>query len=116
MYEAPIQITYGQIKKMMEDGVLRAVQSYGVKVDKPELLRALQYDRGQYEKGRQEGRAEVVHRIRRYLLCLLEEWQRMDPDRKYRLENMRVYNHIRKELDELEALGEELLLEIVKGE
>ena len=39
----------------MEDDVVKAVQSYGIVVDKKELLRALGYDRGQYDKGYEDG-------------------------------------------------------------
>lgn len=51
MYKSPIDIIYGQMETKMEGDILRAVQKYGINVDKDELLRALQYDRGQYEKG-----------------------------------------------------------------
>lgn len=54
MYESPIKIIQGQIKMEMESNIMRAVQSYDIHVDKSELLRALQYDRGQYEKGFQD--------------------------------------------------------------
>ena len=51
MYKSPIDIIYGQMETQMEGDILRAVQRYGINVDKEELLKALQYDRGQYEKG-----------------------------------------------------------------
>ena len=35
----------------LEDSVCEAVQSVGVNVDKDELIKALQYDRDQYNKG-----------------------------------------------------------------
>lgn len=61
MYKSPIDIIYGQMEKQMEGDILRAVQSYGINVDKVELIRALQYDRAQYEKGYADAKAEVVH-------------------------------------------------------
>lgn len=51
MYKSPIEIIYGQMETQMEGNILRAVQKYDINVDKEELIRALQYDRGQYQKG-----------------------------------------------------------------
>lgn len=51
MYKSPIDIIYGQMETQMEGDILRAVQKYGINVDKEELIRALQYDREQYNKG-----------------------------------------------------------------
>lgn len=42
-----------------------------------------------------------VETVKDYLLWLIEEWNMLG-DRKYDLPNMQVYNHIRKELDDLE--------------
>ena len=51
-YKSPIEILTGEpIFKEMDDGVMRATVNCGVHVDKEELLKALAYDRGQYEKG-----------------------------------------------------------------
>ena len=58
MWESPIEILQEKIKLQMEGEVLKAVQKYGVNVNKEELLKALQYDRNQYEKGYQDGLAE----------------------------------------------------------
>lgn len=60
MYRTPIEIVYGQMQTQMEGDILRAVQSYGINVDKEELIRALQYDRDQYNKGYADGKAEGV--------------------------------------------------------
>jgi hypothetical protein len=51
VYKSPIEIIVGQAISEFEDGVYKAVQDYGVNVDKEELIRALQYDRGQFEAG-----------------------------------------------------------------
>lgn len=55
MYNSPIEMQLAelqtQILKQQEEDIYRAVVSYGVNVDKDELIRALQYDRAQYEKG-----------------------------------------------------------------
>ena len=60
MYRSPIEIIYGQMQTQMEGDILKAVQSYYPNVDKEELLRALQYDRDQYNKGYADGKAEAV--------------------------------------------------------
>ena len=59
MYKSPIEIIYGQMKTQMEGDIFRAVQSYYPNVDKEELLRALRYDRNQYEKGYADGKADA---------------------------------------------------------
>ena len=58
-YKSPIEIYTGElILKEMDDGVMRATVNCGVHVDKEELLKALAYDRGQYEKGYRDATAE----------------------------------------------------------
>ena len=44
----------------MEDNILKAVIEYDIKVDKGELIRALQYDRGQYQKGYDDAMRSIV--------------------------------------------------------
>lgn len=56
MYESPITKIYGQIQseiiKQDEEYLMCSVnQSVGYRVDKDELIKALQYDRDQYRKG-----------------------------------------------------------------
>ena len=55
MYQSPIEIITRQMRTQFEDNVFKAIQDYGIVVDKEELLKALQYDRGQYEKGFADG-------------------------------------------------------------
>lgn len=60
MYESPIQMIMDNIQTQMiqqeEDQLLMQVQkSLGFDIDKNELLRALKYDRDQYEKGYKDG-------------------------------------------------------------
>lgn len=50
-YESPITMIASQIETKVEGDVLQAVQRYGIEVDKEELIKALQYDREQYNKG-----------------------------------------------------------------
>ena len=50
-YESPIRMIASEIETKMENDTLTAIQRYGIDVDKEELIKALNYDRGQYEKG-----------------------------------------------------------------
>lgn len=62
MYKSPIEFIESaedsfdvSIEKTKNELVYQAVCKKGVEVDKEELLKALKYDRGQYEKGYREG-------------------------------------------------------------
>ena len=70
MYESPIKIITGQIKTNYEDAIYCAVQNVGINVDREELLKALEYDRGQYEEGFREGKKHTLRQIEN----LLPEW------------------------------------------
>ena len=50
-YDSPIRMIAGEIETKMENDTLMAIHRYGIDVDKEELIKALAYDRGQYEKG-----------------------------------------------------------------
>ena len=60
MYESPIKIITGNIQTQIDDEIYRAVQNVGINVDREELLKALEYDRGQYEKGFDDGFAQAL--------------------------------------------------------
>lgn len=51
MYKSPIEIINDEIKMHFENEILKAIQHYEIQVDKDELIKALNYDRNQYEKG-----------------------------------------------------------------
>ena len=59
---------YGELQTQMaqeeENTVMKAVRQIGVNVDKGELIKALQYDRNQYTKGYEDGKNEVLDKIR----------------------------------------------------
>lgn len=65
MYKSPIEIVMEELfQKMDEDfenSVFKAVQKVGINVDKEELLKALIYDRGQYDEGYEDAMNEVKH-------------------------------------------------------
>lgn len=60
MYKSPIDLIVGRMSVQLEGEICRAVQNVGVDVDKDELLKALQYDRGQYQKGYNDRDTEIV--------------------------------------------------------
>ena len=75
-YVCPIRIVTEKItrelQKAQEDAVIQAVLNIGVTVDKEELVKALAYDRLQYEKGFRDGR--MASQIR-------GEWKILEYDR-----------------------------------
>lgn len=60
-YKSPIEMSVGELQtQIVRDGeneVIKAVQKIGINVDREELIRALEYDRRQYEKGFEDGYA-----------------------------------------------------------
>ena len=63
-YESPITLMTEKIandlSNKMEGLIMECVQRVGVSVDKDELVRAMNYDRGQYEKGYRDGLNDAV--------------------------------------------------------
>ena len=67
MYESPIKIIESTIDsfskaiiKQKDDAIFAEIQSsFGVDLDREELIRALQYDRNQYDKGHADGKADA---------------------------------------------------------
>lgn len=70
MYESPIELivkdTYQKILEQREENIFKAIFETGVKVDKEELLKALKYDREQYNKGYMDGAKEFAERLKEY--------------------------------------------------
>lgn len=54
-YKPLVEIIARDAKMKIEGDVLKAIHSYGIKVDKDELAKALQYDRDQYRQGFVDG-------------------------------------------------------------
>lgn len=63
MYESPIEIMYGAVRSEIEDAVYKSVQDVGIKVNKEELIRALMYDKQQYENGFKDGMQAALLKI-----------------------------------------------------
>jgi hypothetical protein len=64
MYKSPIEIVCRDLDAQLEGEVMRVIREVGVVVDKEELLRALKYDREQYEKGWDDALRENVVRCK----------------------------------------------------
>ena len=71
-YEAPIEINieedfpdYGSMAvSEIENIICSAVLKVGITVDKEELIKALRYDRCQYEKGYEDGKRDAIEACR----------------------------------------------------
>lgn len=72
MYKSPIEVVVSQFQEMIiqqqEEQTCAAVQKVGINVDKQELLKALAYDRGQYEKGYADGMIKLAERLKSEML------------------------------------------------
>jgi len=64
MYESPIEVVFSDLVsdsvKKTDEYIVACVQQVGVKVDKDELVKALEFDREQYEKGWNDRDNEIV--------------------------------------------------------
>lgn len=58
-YESPIKVVMAEMATKFDGDVLTAVQRYGIDVNREELLKALQYDRDQFEAGFKAGLAKA---------------------------------------------------------
>ena len=54
-YESPIRMIVSEMETQMEADTMSVIQRYEIDVDKEELIKALNYDREQYDKGFREG-------------------------------------------------------------
>ena len=50
-YKPIIEMVFGQLQTKYDGEIMKAVQKCEIVVDKDELIKALRYDRQQYEKG-----------------------------------------------------------------
>jgi hypothetical protein len=67
MYESPVEAIATEMQMQIinqhENAIYQAVQKYDITVDKKELMRALQYDRQQYEKGYKDAVNDIVNML-----------------------------------------------------
>lgn len=63
-YESPIELIVNRMRIESEthlgNEIVKAVQNVGVNVDKAELLKALAYDREQYQKGYKDRENDII--------------------------------------------------------
>jgi hypothetical protein len=84
MYESPIKIIESTTDSLMkaiikqrDDAIFAEIQSsFGVALDREELIRALQYDRDQYHKGYADGKRDAMEELVRCKDC--EHWKHME--------------------------------------
>ena len=75
MYESPIEMVFSDLVsdsvKKADEYIVACVQQVGVKVDKNELIKALKFDREQYEKGWNDRDNEIVRckDCKKYIPC-----------------------------------------------
>ena len=60
-YESPVAVFMKELNNQVEDGVVKYIQGYGIDVNKEELLKALKYDREQFEKGYKAGYEKALN-------------------------------------------------------
>lgn len=92
MYKSPIEIKLDDIisnvVEKTDEYMVRCVQQVGVDVDKDQLLKALEHDRSQYEKGYADGQADAVrhgHLIKCLNSYVCSKCEAILPDVGYRL-------------------------------
>ena len=61
-YESPIRLIENDLNKSIEDNVMAVILTYGIEVDREELIRALRFDREQYDRGYRDGLADRYNR------------------------------------------------------
>lgn len=68
MYESPIELIISdmqhKVRQEQDKQIYEAVQRVDVNVNKEELIKALNYDRQQYEKGYADGIKEFAERLK----------------------------------------------------
>lgn len=79
MYKSPIELIITdiqhQVTEKCEEACYEVVMHYIPNVDRAELLKALEYDRDQYEKGYRDGKRAAMDELVRCKNC---KWYRRD--------------------------------------
>lgn len=80
MYKSPIELIMGQLRTQVDGEIFKAIQDVNVQVDKDELIKALQYDRNQYEKGWEDGCNEKLRKFAEEIkLAFYNEFEEIIP-------------------------------------
>lgn len=88
-YELPIDIILGELSTCYENGIIKATRSFGFDIKKDELKKALLYDRGQYEKGYQDGKEESLNKVLETITQEMDEVNCVEPKYWLRLNSIR---------------------------
>ena len=82
----------------------------------PFMMRLFGADEAEIEKIKGEFELQKVKQIltdiRDYLVAILDEWHRRSDEPNFYEQNIGVYNHVRKELDDLTEYAEKLGVEL----
>ena len=70
MYKSPIEVITASMQTDLENQILSSVLKTYVSVDKEELIKALNYDRDQYQKGYADGKAEALSALKAGLISM----------------------------------------------
>lgn len=62
-YDTIIKVSLFPVEQIIEDNILKQICSYGIDIDKEQLLSALSYDRNQYEKGYYNGITRAIDKM-----------------------------------------------------
>ena len=107
-WESPITKIYGDIQndivRQEEENYMCAIkQAIGYEVDKEELIRALQYDREQYDKGYNDGVKETFTEELKKIKAEIEKLEYDDFDCNLVLPAWKVYAIIDTYIEELKG-------------
>lgn len=107
-WESPITKIYGdihnEIVRQDEENYMCAIeQAIGYKVDKEELIKALQYDRNQYDKGYKDGVRETFIEELEKIREEIEKLEYDDFDCNLVLPAWKVYDIIDNHIEELKG-------------
>ena len=75
-YKSPVEIYHKQLETELVGNLVNVVGSYGFNIDEAELIRALQYDRNQYDLGYEAGYKAAINNVH-VLLCHFPEYNEL---------------------------------------
>lgn len=69
-YDSPIKIIQQEIATQLDGEIMKCIQKYGIDVNKEELIKALNYDREQFDVGNKvgyiKGITDFYYQIKRF--------------------------------------------------
>lgn len=98
----PIEVEKSKTMSKLQVKIDGEWQDFCEVVDKPLL----------YLEQEEISKTKILTDIRDYLMAILDEWQKRIDEPNFYEQNIGVYNHIRKELDDLTEYAEKLGVEL----